>query len=155
MWKKGMDPLPWTATKLRETLHNEWQNVTRTSIRWLVASVPCLLENRGGHVNNQSIDEWMFRVTVVCMWNLYLKINLQKCNGISFTLSILGYERWPSTLFDIYKCTLKNNRAPLLCYFKLCASFYRHQYIQIVVTVWKPQICVKIGDRWIPLTKIQ
>ena len=27
---------------------------------------------------------------------------------------------------EIWRITLKNNRAPLLCYFKLCASFHSH-----------------------------
>ena len=40
--------------------------------------------------------------------------------------------------------TLKNNRAPLLCCFKLCASFHSHQWFQIVVTVRKRPILVKI-----------
>ena len=31
---------------------------------------------------------------------------------------------------EIWLMTLKNNRAPLLCYFKLCASFHSHQWIQ-------------------------
>ena len=30
--------------------------------------------------------------------------------------------------------TLKNNRAPLLCYGKLCAAFESHQWIQTGVT---------------------
>ena len=34
--------------------------------------------------------------------------------------------------------TLKNNRAPLLCYFKLCASFRSHLCIQTGVTVQRP-----------------
>ena len=42
--------------------------------------------------------------------------------------------------------TLKNNRAPLLCYFKLCASFRSHWWIQSGVTVWKRLIWVKIDD---------
>ena len=42
--------------------------------------------------------------------------------------------------------TLKNNRAPLLCYFKLCASFHSNRPIQTVVTVQKHQIRVKISD---------
>ena len=42
--------------------------------------------------------------------------------------------------------TLKNNRAPLLCYSKLCASFHSHWWIQSEVTVRKPSIWVKIGD---------
>ena len=54
--------------------------------------------------------------------------------------------------------TLKNNRIPLLCYFKLCALFQSHQIIQTGVTVQKWSIQVKIGhclsrvtlkfDRW-------
>ena len=42
--------------------------------------------------------------------------------------------------------TLKNNRVPLLCYFKLCASFRGHWCIQTGVTVWKRLIRVKIDD---------
>ena len=42
--------------------------------------------------------------------------------------------------------TLKNNRAPLLCCFKLCASFHSHRWIQTKVTVRKRSIRVKIGD---------
>ena len=42
--------------------------------------------------------------------------------------------------------TLKNNRAPLLCYFKLCASFRSHWWIQTGVTVRKRPIWVKIND---------
>ena len=47
---------------------------------------------------------------------------------------------------EIWRMTLKNNRAPLLCYFKLCASFHTHWWIQIWVTVWKRSIRVKIDD---------
>ena len=36
---------------------------------------------------------------------------------------------------EIWRMTLKNNRAPLLCYFKLCASFRSHWWIQTGVTV--------------------
>ena len=41
--------------------------------------------------------------------------------------------------------TLKNNRAPLLCYIKLCASFQSHRRIQTGVTVRKRSIRVKIS----------
>ena len=40
--------------------------------------------------------------------------------------------------------TLTNNRAPLLCYFKLCASFRIQWWIQTGVTVRKHPIWVKI-----------
>ena len=59
---------------------------------------------------------------------------------------------------DIWPMTLKNNRAPLLCYFKLCASFHSYRSIETGATVGKWQIRVKIGhflscvtlkfDRW-------
>ena len=49
---------------------------------------------------------------------------------------------WPSNLTD----DLKNNRAPLLCYFKLHASFCSHWWIQAGVTVRKRPIWVKIID---------
>ena len=42
--------------------------------------------------------------------------------------------------------TLKNNRAPLQCYFKLWASFCSHWWIQTGVTVRKRPIWVKFGD---------
>ena len=42
--------------------------------------------------------------------------------------------------------TLKNNRAYLLNYIKLCASFQIHRWIQTGVTVRKRSIQVKIND---------
>ena len=42
--------------------------------------------------------------------------------------------------------TSKNNKAPLLYYIKICASFQIHWWIQIGVTVRKCSIWVKIGD---------
>ena len=42
--------------------------------------------------------------------------------------------------------TLKNNRAPLLPYFKLCVSFHTHWWIQTGVTVRKHPIWVKINN---------
>ena len=38
---------------------------------------------------------------------------------------------------EIWRMTSRNNRAPLLCYFKLCASFRSHWWIQTGVTVRK------------------
>ena len=45
---------------------------------------------------------------------------------------------------DIWWMTPNNNRAPLLCYFKLFASFRNHWWIQTEVTVRKRLIWVKI-----------
>ena len=46
----------------------------------------------------------------------------------------------------IWRMTLKNNRAPLLCYYKLCVSFQSHGSIQTGVTVRKRPIQVKINN---------
>ena len=46
---------------------------------------------------------------------------------------------------EIWRMTLKINRAPLLCYFKRCASFHSHLGIQNGATVRKRQIWVKIS----------
>ena len=47
---------------------------------------------------------------------------------------------------EIWRMILKNNRAPLQCYFKLCASFRSHWWFQTGVTVRKRPIWVKIDD---------
>ena len=46
----------------------------------------------------------------------------------------------------IWHMTLNNKRAPLLCYFKLCASFRNHWSIETWVTVRKHPIWVKFDD---------
>ena len=40
---------------------------------------------------------------------------------------------------ESWRMILKNNRATLSCYFKLCVSFHSHQSIHTVVTVQKAQ----------------
>ena len=47
---------------------------------------------------------------------------------------------------EIWWMTLKNNRAPLLYYIKLCAAFQSHWHIQTGVAVRKRSIWVKIGN---------
>ena len=64
--------------------------------------------------------------------------------GYSPETPYLGRIRWFSQLCDleIWRMTLKNNRAPFPCYFKLCASFRSHWWIQNGVTVRKrPNLC--------------
>ena len=53
---------------------------------------------------------------------------------------------------EIWPMTLKNNRVPLLYYFKLCASFHYHWWIQTGVTVRKHPNWVKIDDFFSRLT---
>ena len=60
----------------------------------------------------------------------------------------LGQNRWCFVLCDleIWRRTLENNRASLLCSFKLCATFYSHWWIQTGLTVRKRPIWVKFDD---------
>ena len=56
------------------------------------------------------------------------KLELQSGNAISGSNSTIFFE--PCDL-EILRMTLINNRAPLLCYFKLCASFRTHWWIKL------------------------
>ena len=47
---------------------------------------------------------------------------------------------------EVWQMTYNNNRAPLLCHIKLCASFDSHLLIQTGVKIWKHLIWVKIID---------
>ena len=70
------------------------------------------------------------------------KLELQSGNTKSRSKSTIFLAVWPWNLTD----DLHNNRAPLLCYFKLCAAFLSHWWIQTGVTVRKRPIWVKIDD---------
>ena len=69
------------------------------------------------------------------------KLELQSGNAQSGSNLTLFRAVWPWNLTD----DLQNNRAPLLCYFKLCASFRSHWRIQTGVTVRKHPIWVKFN----------
>ena len=60
----------------------------------------------------------------------------------------LGQNRWCFVPYDleIWWMTLENNRASLLCCFKLCATFHSHRWIQAGVTVRKCPIWVKFDN---------
>ena len=60
----------------------------------------------------------------------------------------LGQNQWCFVPCDLEICwmTLQNNRASLLCCFKLCATFHSHRSIQTWVTVRKRPIWVKFND---------
>ena len=50
----------------------------------------------------------------------------------------------------IWRLTFKIDRAPLLYYIKLCASFQSHRWIQTEVTIRKHSIWVNIVDSFVP-----
>ena len=71
------------------------------------------------------------------------KLELQSGNSQFGSKSTYFFE--PCDL-EIWRMTLKNNRAPLQCYFKLCGSLCSHWWIQTGITVRKRLTWVKIHD---------
>ena len=71
-----------------------------------------------------------------------IKMKLQSWKNKFWSKSANFCPVWPWNL----TMTFKNNRAPLLCYFKLFTSFHSHLWIQNGVSVRKRSIWVKIGD---------
>ena len=70
------------------------------------------------------------------------KLELQSGNAQFGSNSTIFRAMWPWNLTD----DLEKNRAPLQCYFKLCASFCSHRWFHTGVTVQKRPIWVKIDD---------
>ena len=76
-----------------------------------------------------AISSFVHHFIAICEF----KIELQSRNAKFESKSVVFC---PCDL-EIWWMTLKNNRASLLCYFKLCASFHSHLRIQTRVTVRK------------------
>ena len=91
-------------------------------------------------------------------WSLSCRIHFMKHNkanlrdliaatGLVIVLKLVSNCRFFSPCdVEIWWMSPKNNRAPLLYYIKLCASFQIHQWIQTGITVRKRPIWVKIDD---------
>ena len=102
------------------------------------------------HVNLQ-VDVWPWKTIVHLFYatssfvHHFVAISESKLE-LQSKMPNLGQIRQFLELCDleIWRMTLKNNRAPPLCYLKLCASFRSHWWIQTAVTVWKITIWVKI-----------
>ena len=85
-------------------------------------------------------DRWPWTRQIWGIWKLRPAYSPETPNS--------GQKRWcfvPCDL-EIWWMTLENNRAPLLCCFKLCATFHNHQWIQTGVAVQKGPISVKFDD---------
>ena len=91
------------------------------------------------------------RAPLLCYFKLCASFRSHRCFQTWVTVpetSNLGQIQWFLEPCDlaIWPMTLKNNRAPLLFYFKLCASFRNHRCIETWVTVRKRPIWVKFDD---------
>ena len=71
-------------------------------------------------------------------WWIQTKVTVRKCSML-----VKGGDFFVPRGLEIWWMTLKNNRAPLLYYIKLCAAFQSYWHIQTRVTVQKRSIRVK------------
>ena len=98
---------------------------------------------------------------IICVWygNKANLRDLIAATGLVILLKLDLNRRFFSLCdLEIWWMTFKNNRVPLLYYFKLCAAFRSHWWMQTGVTVRKHLIWVKIDaflsrvtlkfDRW-------
>ena len=77
-----------------------------------------------------AISSFVHHFIAICVF----RMELQSGNAKFWSKSVNFFVHCD---LEIRRMTLKNNRAPLLRYFKLCASFHSHPWIQTGVTVWK------------------
>ena len=104
-----------------------------------------------GQVSMGQISIWQGTQICDTVWH-YNKSNLRDLIAATGLVILLKFD--PNHRFfspcdlEIWWMTLGNNRAPLLYYTKLCASFQIHRWIQIGVTVAvrKRSIWVKMGN---------
>ena len=122
----------WSCSPETPNLSQNWwffSSVTSKFDRWPWKTI--------GHLF-YATSSFVFHFIAICQ----LKMELQSGNAK------FGSNRRYFVPCDLetWRMTLKNNRAPLLCYFRLCASSHSNVSIQNGVTVRKHQIWVKIGD---------
>ena len=92
--------------------------------------------------NNRASILWYFKLCASFHSHYWIQTGVRVWKRSIRVKIVVFLPVWPW----IWLMTLKNNRAPLLCYFKLCASFHSHQWIQTGVRVRKRSIRVKIID---------
>ena len=130
----------WGIWKLRPAYSPETPNLGEN--RWCF--VPCDLEIwRMTLENNRASLLCCFKLyaTFHSHWWIQTEVTVQKRpNWVKFRRFLKPCDP------EIWRMTLKNNRAPLLCYFKLYASFRSHRGIEAGGTVRKRPIWVKIDD---------
>ena len=92
---------------------------------------------------------WKWRITLKTIGHLFYATSRFAHHFIAISECKLGLQsgnaQFDSKLaffvpydLEMWQMPLKNNRAPLLCYFKFCASFQNHRWIQTGVTISKP-----------------
>ena len=113
--------------------HNNVTSKNLTTLKWNINAYLCKNHVKIRHSQFKTRQIWG-------IWKLRPAYSPETPN--------LGQNRWcfvPRDL-EIWWMTLENNRASLLCCFKLCATFHSHRWIQTGVTVRKRPIWVKFDD---------
>ena len=125
----------WNWSYSPDTLNSDW------NWRYFVL---CYLEIRWMTLENNRAHLLYYRYIKLCAsfqihrWN-------QSCVTVRKLLIRVNIDFFVLCDLEIQWMTLKNKRAPLLYYIKLCASFQSHGWIQTGVTVRKRSIRVKIS----------
>ena len=106
--------------------------------------VPCDLEIwRMTLKNNKALLLCCFKLCASFHGHWWIKAGVT-VRKPSIRVKISNFLSLVTLQFDVWPW--KNNRAPHLCYFKLCASFHSQWWIQTGVTVRKRPISVKFDD---------
>ena len=140
---------------------NEWIS-PRISLKFVpkvwINNIPALVQimarRRPGDkpLSEPMMVSLLTHICVKCSnWTQFLMLYLEQdksegfdsCDRPSKILLKVNSNIW---FFIPYEIRLKNNRAPLLAYIKLCVLFQSHHWIQTGVTIWKLSIQVKIAD---------
>ena len=91
------------------------------------------------------------RASLLCCFKLYVSFHSHgwiqsKFTGRKCSIWVKIGDLLSRVTLVFMRMTLRNNRAPLLCCFKLYASFHSYRWIKTKVTFRKRSIRVKIGD---------
>ena len=91
---------------------------------------PLNLTNNLGGKQEALLCSWSYVCHFMAICELELELPSE--NAQIRAKPLISQPVWPWNFMD----DLKKYRAPLLCYFKLCAPFHSHPLIQTGVTVW-------------------
>ena len=114
-----------------------------------LAGTPGTLLKKLWQPGTLNLANWDFWDAPGKTWDLYNKANLRDliaATGLIILLKLDSNRLFSQCDLEIWWMTPENNPAPLLCYFKLFASFRSHWWIETGVTVRKRQIWVKFDD---------
>ena len=138
--------LKWVKLEFSASYQSHWWIPTRVTVR--KCSIRVKICYSLSHVTLK-FDEWHSELTKHLFYTTSSFVHHFKAIG-EFKLELQSGEMLNSGKNPVWTWNfmddLEKNRAPLLCYFKLCASFGSHPWIETGVTDRKRPIWVKIND---------